>query len=110
MSFEDQHRLTMLSDQMRLPFAVLSDPERETYRAYRLSPGSWRQAFGWKTIWAYIRLLTRGRRYHFMSSDLRQLGGDFVIDSQGIVRFAHPSSQPSDRPSVEKLLQVLKGI
>ena len=103
-SFESQELLAQLALQMQLPFTLLSDPQRDSYVAYGLQRGSWRQAFGVKTIWSYVRLLLRGRQYHFRRSDLRQMGGDFVIDAAGIVRFEYRGSQPNDRPSVERLL------
>ena len=106
-SFEPKARLAQLARQMRLPFLLLSDPERDVYRAYGLVRGSWLQVFGLRTFWSYLNLLRRGRRYHFQRSDLRQLGGDFVIDSQGKVLYEYRSQQPEDRPDVKDLLKVL---
>ncbi len=40
--------------------------------------------------------------------DSHQLVGDFIIDSQGIVRLAHPSKAPTDRPDVGQLLAILQ--
>ena len=84
MSFESKALLGQLARQMQLPFTLLSNPERGTYLAYGLRRGSWRRVFGARTIWSYIQLLLRGRKYHLRRSDLRQLGGDFVIDAEGI--------------------------
>ena len=100
-SFEARTRLFQLSRQMQLPFVVLSDPERDVYRAYGLSRGALSQAFGWGTIWAYAKLLVRGRWYHFRQSDLRQRGGDFVLDAAGVVRYEHRGVAPHHRPPVE---------
>ena len=109
-SFEPRERLFQLSRQMRLPFPLLSDPERDVYRAYGLERGRLSRIFTPATIWAYVRLLARGRLYHFRRSDLWQLGGDLVVDGQGIVRFEHRGTAPHDRPSVERLLGVLDAI
>lgn len=109
-SFEPRDRLFQLSRQMGLPFPLLSDPERDVYRAYRLGTRSLRQVFGLGTIWTYIKLLARGNRYQFRRSDLRQEGGDFVIDGRGVVRFMHRGSAPHDRPTVDQLLDVLDEI
>ena len=38
------------------------------------------------------------------------MGGDFIIDSKEIIRFAYRSKEPADRPSVSKLLEILKHI
>ena len=109
-SFEPRARLLQLSRQMQLPFMLLSDPERDAYRAYGLRRGRLRHIFGPSALWTYLRLLSQGRRYHARRSDLFQLGGDFVLDSRGVVRFEYSSVTPSDRPPVEKLLEVLEEI
>jgi len=72
---------------MRLPFPLLSDPERDVYRVYGLVSWSLWQVFAPKTTWTYLKLLLRGRRYHFRRSDLRQFGGDFVIDREDVARY-----------------------
>jgi hypothetical protein len=109
-SFEPRDRLFQLSRQMQLPFPLLSDPERDVYRAYRLGKGSFGQVFSPGTIWTYIKLVAQGRRYHFQRSDLRQRGGDFIIDEQGVVRFEHRGLAPHDRPTVDQLVHVLDAI
>ena len=37
------------------------------------------------------------------------LGGDFVIDGKGIVRFAYRSEDPADRPAMDRLLQAVRS-
>jgi peroxiredoxin len=109
-SFEPRDRLFQLSRQLRLPFPLLSDPEQDVYRAYGLKRGRLSQLVSPGTVLAYLKLLARGRIYHFRWSDLRQLGGDFVIDGRGIVQFEHRSAAPHYRPSVERLLAMLDSI
>ena len=95
---------------MQLPFPVLSDPEKDTYRAYGLNSGKLRRIFGPGTVWAYVKLLAAGQMYHFRRSDFLQLGSDFVIDAAGVVRYEYRSRAPHDRPSVELLLDTLNKI
>jgi hypothetical protein len=38
------------------------------------------------------------------------MGGDFVIDIDSTVRFAYRSQDPTDRPPVEALLEVLRDL
>jgi hypothetical protein len=95
---------------MQLPFPLLSDPERDVYRTYGLYRGRLPHMFTPGTLWAYIKLLAQGRWYHFRKSDLRQLGGDFVVDATGIVRFEYRSAAPHDRPPVDQLIGVLDTI
>ena len=109
-SFESRQRIFQLARQTKLPFPVLSDPERDVYRAYGLqSAGLW-QVLAPGTFWAYVKLLARGRRYHFRRGDFRQLGGDFVIDAEGIIRFEHRGAAPHDRPAVDRLLERLAEV
>jgi len=109
-SFESRDRLFQMSRQMQLPFPVLSDPEKDTYRAYGLSSGKLRRIFGPGTIWAYVKLLAAGQTYHFRSSDFLQLGGDVVIDAAGTVRYEYRSGAPHDRTSVNQIIAVLGEI
>lgn len=99
-----------MSRQMQLPFPLLSDPERDAYQAYGLNSGKLRRIFGPGTIWAYVKLLAAGQLYHFRRSDFLQLGGNFVIDAAGVVRYEYRSAAPHDRPSVEQIVRILDTI
>ncbi len=70
--------------------------------------GLW-SIFGPKTVWEYVKLMTHGRLFRGIQADPFQLGGDFVIDSNGIVRFAHRSEDPADRPAMDRLLQAVRS-
>ena len=61
-----------------------------------------------KMLLYYFRLILKGRKLRPIQGDPNQLGGDVIIDHQGIVRFAYPSEDPADRPSVEELLVSLR--
>jgi len=92
------------------PFPLLLDQERVAYRAYGLERSMW-QAWGPKNVWYYVKAVLGGR--HMQSShgdDTGQMGGDFIIDAEGIMRYTHPSHDPTDRPSVDRLLSVLAEI
>ena len=106
-SFESRDRLFQLSRQMQLPFPLLSDPEKDAYRAYGLSSGKLRRILGLGTIWTYIKLLARGQMYQFRRSNFLQLGGDYVVDTAGVVRYEYRSGAPHDRPSVEQVIVTL---
>jgi hypothetical protein len=91
-------------------FTVLLDRERVAYQAYGLERSrlrSWHP----RVVWIYIkRWFQRGQFYDSHGDDTSQLGGDFIVDKDGILRLIHPSHDPSDRPSVEELLNALKNI
>ena len=100
--FEPRDRLFQLSRELRLPFPLLSDPEMDSYRAYGLQRGGMRQIFSLGTVLTYVKLLARDRSYHFRRSDLRQLGGDFVVDAKGLIQYQYRSDTPNDRPNVDE--------
>ena len=58
-------------------------------------------------MWRYAQLMAAGKRWRGIQGDSTQLGGDFIIDRKGIVRFAYPSRDPTDRHPVDTLLAVL---
>ena len=96
-------------EQTGAPFTILLDPSRVAYRAYAVD-SSLVRSWGPKTIWAYAQLLLRGRRWRGIQGDSGQLGGDFVVDPNGVLRFAYRSRDPSDRPSVQSLLEVFRRL
>jgi len=86
------------------------DREREVYKSYQLERSYWRSR-SLKTIWVYFKARLAGKKAHDShGDDTNQLGGDFIVDVQGKLRFVYPSYDPADRPSVDQLLEVLKGL
>jgi hypothetical protein len=94
------------------PWPLLLDRGRDSYRDFGLGrapltellrPGGWMRG--------YVRELRQGNvRGALMSRpglDLLQLGGDFVIDAEGIVTLAHPSSEIDDREPVGSLVRAV---
>jgi len=94
-----------------LPFPVAADPEQISYRRYGLLRGAWWTVWHPRVLWKYAVLISRGMKVQrsFPREDLAQLGGDFVIDRGGKIRFAHPSRGPSDRPELSELMRSLPG-
>lgn len=90
-----------------IKFDVLLDTDRAVYRAYQLEVSRWR-SWSPKTLWTYARLLLSGRKWLQKDGDTSQMGGDFIIDSKGIVRLAYRSKEPADRPAVSQLLEILE--
>ncbi|MBI3164710.1 MAG: AhpC/TSA family protein [Anaerolineales bacterium] len=91
-------------------FTVLLDRERTIYNTYGLERSKLRSKSP-RTLWLYFTRWLQGQKFHDShGDDTSQLGGDFIIDRNGKLRFIYPSHDPADRPSVEKLLAVLKQI
>ena len=91
------------------PFRLLLDPERTAYETYGLERSLLR-SWNLRTIWRYVQLMTSGRRWRGIQGDSAQLGGDFAISADGIVRLAYRSHDPTDRPDVSQLLAVFEQI
>jgi peroxiredoxin len=108
-SFAQRRATEHYARDLRIPFQLLSDPERAAYIAYGLRKGGLWSIFGPKTVWEYVKLIARGRLFRGIQADPFQLGGDFVIDGRGIVRFAHRSEDPADRPTMDRLLQAIRS-
>jgi len=91
-------------------FTVLLDRERTVYNVYGLERSYWRSR-NLRTRWHYFKAWLAGKKTHDShGDDTSQLGGDFIVDKNGLLRFIHPSHDPTDRPSVDILLEVLKSL
>jgi alkyl hydroperoxide reductase subunit AhpC len=108
-SFADEERARLWLRETGTRFPLLLDPDRRVYRAYGLER-SVARTWTPRVVWYYFRQLAAGRRLGPIESDPHQLGGDFIIDTRGIVRFAHREWDPVDRPPVARLLEVLRSL
>jgi peroxiredoxin len=90
-------------------FPLLLDPERVTYHTYGVEH-SWLRSWNLKTAWRYIQLLRAGHKWRGIQGDSAQLGGNFIIGRDGIVRMVYRSYDPTDRPSPTNLLTLLQKL
>ena len=87
---------------------IMPDKSLELYTAYGMGRGGWWNIWEPATWGAYLKLLFLGRRLAKTSADVNQLGGDVLIDPQGIVRLHHVGKGPADRPTVGELINVVQ--
>lgn len=90
-------------------FHLLVDREKETYKLYDLDKSLLR-TWNLKIVWSYIKLMRAGRKWQGIQGDSAQMGGDFIIDTDGVIRFAYRSEDPADRPPVGALLEIIREI
>lgn len=91
--------------QTGLPWPLLIDRKHQTYRAYGMLRASWWSILRPSSIVKYLKLmLIKGHRIEKSGEDYRQLGGDVLINPQGIVRLHFVSDSPHDRPDVSEIL------
>jgi len=96
-------------EETKVSFPVLLDEERRVYRAYGLER-SWLRSWNLRTTWRYVQLIRAGRHWRGIQGDSTQLGGDFIVDTKGVVRLAYRSHDPTDRHPVSALLARLQEL
>ena len=94
------------------PFPIVADPQRQAYRAFGLGRASLWRFFLPKALFRYLRLMFRGwlPRRPKAGEDPFQLGGDFVLDRGLHLRYAHRSADPSERPTVRRLIEEVRNV
>ena len=99
----------MYVKQRKLEWPLLLDRDRSLYKAYGMHRGGWTKVLGPAAMLTYFKLILKGRMPRMSHDDVWQLGGDVIIDPEGVVRLHHVSKTPADRPSVESLLEVVQS-
>jgi hypothetical protein len=102
--FDAPERAARYMQEGDLPFPLLVDAERRTYRAYGLERGAWWRFLLPKVALGYWRMIESGRQAQRPGEDPLQLGGDFVVDPDGRLALVHPAKDPTDRPPVATLV------
>lgn len=107
-TFEPPSTVARFARDVALPYPVLSDPTRRAYAAFGLRRGRLTEVWNWNTLKVYLRSLLHGRRPPLPHGDLAQLGGDVVIDPDGLIVFLYRSKEPADRPKIDDLLAAIR--
>jgi peroxiredoxin len=102
-------RRIMLRD-VDCPFPVALDRDRTAYRAWGLRrmplPLIWLDPKVWGQ---YTTLLASGERMRRSGGDERQMGGDFVVNADGVIVYARPQRR-DDRPPVAELIKAVEAL
>ncbi len=107
-TFTAPERLNSYVEHLGVPFPVVTDVDRELYRALGVVRGTRRQVWSLGTLKMYWHLLRSGRRVRRTNEDVQQLGADVVVAADGtIVELFLPPS-PDARPSIDELLAALR--
>jgi hypothetical protein len=107
-TFEAGFLARQYMEENSLEWPVLVDANRDIYRAYGMLDAGFWDIWGPGTWWAYLKEIVRGQLPNKSSGDIRQRGGDVLIDPEGIVRLHHIGSGPADRPKVDSILLAAK--
>ncbi|HEX6291156.1 MAG TPA: peroxiredoxin-like family protein [Herpetosiphonaceae bacterium] len=105
---------------LRLPFPLLADPSREVYQAFELLEVGYTTLLHHSVMREGMALAGRGELpdvgYTIQTMlptnnmSFRQMGGTFVIDEQGRVRYAHVDKQVYDHPQIPDLLEIVGSL
>jgi peroxiredoxin len=97
---------------MRLPYPVLCDMPRRAFAAFGLYETTIGELAQPEVLLRTARQFARGNipAVSPFSSSLTQLGGVFIIDSDGIVRLGHAATPVFTYPAVETCLAVLDSM
>lgn len=101
-AFAQPHALKPWRERLGLDeLPLVADPTRQLYEAFGLRRASFARVWLDPRVWTrYGQLLLRGRRPERVREDPLQLGGDVLLDREGVVRWIYRSRGPEDRPSL----------
>ena len=94
-----------------VPFPIVSDPDCLLYQKYGLKQIQLRDLFSPSMAVKIVKVLAQGYG-HKSGGPERQLGGVFIIDTGGNVRFAHRAVDATYNISPQEIIQaaaMLKG-
>ncbi len=108
--FEDPRQMTaMMLQDLNLPFTLLIDATRDTYRRWGMSEATWRSYVTPGLYLASLISVLRRERQFKIQPGPRQLSGDFVVGRDGRLAFAKRLTSYHDRASMSALLRALAG-
>ncbi len=100
-------RSKQFQQQLALQFPLLSDPRRVAYAAYGLTRIRVAHEASLTALGRGIRATIAHGVSRSPDQDMLQLGGVFVVGTDGIVRCARPQQRMSDMASVDELLAAI---
>jgi peroxiredoxin len=94
----------------KVPFDCLADPLREAYGEVSLGRGKRNQLLNWRIAKAWVRNAASGNvSSGAKGGDYAQMPGTFVVDTEGYLTLAHYNASSEDNPSVERVLDAVRG-
>jgi hypothetical protein len=90
-----------------IPFRLLVDHDRESYRALGLRVGSLMDVAGPKVWMRGLKGTLQGHVSTLPKQDPKQMGGVMVVGSGGDVLYLHRAGASSDNPPIDEVLAAL---
>ena len=95
-------------DQFDIPFTLLVDQEKETYKALGIKKGTWFQISGPQNWPRFARAFLSGKGVARPEQDVLQLGGLAIVEPGGEISFIFHSEASSDNLPIDELLEKLR--
>ena len=108
-AFDDEPAARSYVEQNHLEWPLLIDAQRSLYAQFGMGRASLWTLLKPSSIWRYIRLELKGVKHQKRGKDIQQLGRDVLIDPNGVLRLNHISTNSHDRPSIDSLMQLIRG-
>ncbi|XP_077992630.1 uncharacterized protein LOC144446681 [Glandiceps talaboti] len=112
-SFFSQQAGVKWLEEMQCPFDMLLDPDKQLYKEIGLGY-SLCKVWEMQVMHYYVTQIASKRalpkRLSEKSEDIHQMGGDFIINTDGKMEFIYYSRKSTDRPTVDQLIDSLKGV
>lgn len=106
----DARQAEALCRRMDVPFTCYADPARSGYQSYDLKKSSLLSLNSPVTIARGVEAAFKGYLPQRVVGDAFQLGGTFLIDQQGIVRWTHIARYAADHPSATELVAAVRAL
>lgn len=82
----------------------LTDETTVPYQVYGLQQGKLMELMSPAVLTASVRALRRGSSQGKTIGDAKMLPGTFIVDQQGIIRYAYYSKHAGDHPDIAALI------
>jgi alkyl hydroperoxide reductase subunit AhpC len=88
-----------------VPFPIVCDPACVLFKEYGLRDMDWRDYYSPSMLLKVVNVMFEGYGYKSGEGSSSQLGGVFLVDTGGKVRFAHIAANAADHPSPREIIQ-----
>lgn len=105
-----QTRIENFVKRNNIPFHLVGDKEKKIYKLYGLSSGTFAQVVSPSVLKSSIRATFKGHIHGRFEGDEFQLPGDFIVDGDGKIVFAHYGTNIADSIKAEVLMKKLKEL
>ena len=106
----DPRQAQALCDRFQVPFPCLADPRRSGYKAFGLKRGSVLEVFGPAALLRGMQAARKGHHIEKTVGDAFQMPGTFIINRDGVVRYAHYARHVGDHPKTAELIEALRSL